>query len=366
MVPVFVTGINSDTGSVFNADLEARITLRGVGPLLKITEVSPTEVRPGDDFVLKLTITNVGDDTAWNAILSAPPKVTEKEGAMSGVEDAVTTPEPEVLPIRLGTIRPGDMTIVEIPMRCCDDVEGGQIYPFYFCINCTDSYGYHPQEDALHYEVAIKTESSMTDSPWMTVIIIVVIGVLIVLTVVVTRRSGGGPAPVAPAATPPPAEPAPAPQVTPPPPSEEAVPDTKPAPVIADVPSTEVAPPPPPAKPPEEKAKPPAKKKAPPSELGKASGIPLIAPGFLDGSFKDGAVALKWKRPIGEEAGNIKGYRILRWYEGSDLEQVGEVKERLEFNDKDVQKGIAYNYAVQAFNDRGQSDASNWIEITAA
>nr|NIP34657.1 fibronectin type III domain-containing protein [Thermoplasmata archaeon]NIS11812.1 fibronectin type III domain-containing protein [Thermoplasmata archaeon]NIS19695.1 fibronectin type III domain-containing protein [Thermoplasmata archaeon]NIT76878.1 fibronectin type III domain-containing protein [Thermoplasmata archaeon]NIU48806.1 fibronectin type III domain-containing protein [Thermoplasmata archaeon] len=132
------------------------------------------------------------------------------------------------------------------------------------------------------------------------------------------------------------------------------------------VPSTEVAPPPPPAKPPEEKAKPPAKKKAPPSELGKASGIPLIAPGFLDGSFKDGAVALKWKRPIGEEAGNIKGYRILRWYEGSDLEQVGEVKERLEFNDKDVQKGIAYNYAVQAFNDRGQSDASNWIEITAA
>jgi hypothetical protein len=369
LVPVYVEGINSDTGGVFSAELEARITLRGVGPRLKIMDVSPSEVRPGEDFTLELKLTNVGDDTAWGVCLAVPPKVTEKEGVTSGVEDAVTTPEPEVLPIYLGTIRPGDVTTVEIPMRCSDKVEGGQIYPFYFCINCTDSYGFNPRDDALHYEVAIKTRSTVTDSPWMSVIIIVIIGVLVILALIVVRRRGAGPmvatgpAPGGPA-TAPPTESVP-PGTGPAPPPEE--------PVIAETPgeapppaATPAAPPPQAMTMPPSRTKPPAKRKMPPSDLVKASGVPMIAPGFLDGSFADGKVALNWKRPIGEDPKDIKGYRILRWDDNTDLAVVGEVTKGLDYVDKDVTPGVTYNYAVQAFNDRGQSDVGNWIEIPTA
>jgi hypothetical protein len=371
LVPMDLSGINADTGTVFQTELEARITLRGIGPRLKITEVSPSEVSPGDDFTLELTVSNVGDDTAWNTVLSVPPSWTEKEGAPSGVENAVSTPEPESLPIHLGDLRPGDQMTIEVPMRCSDCVEGGSIFPFYFCINCTDSYGYHPQDDALNYEVAIKTKSSMTDSPWLTVIVVVVIGFIIVLAIVVTRRRGGGsvetprmePGPPAPVGGPAEAPEAGHPTVeqfgrarqTPPVVAEATAPDVPPPPAEVAKPPAERARPP---------AKPPAKSKPPASDLGKSSGIPLIAPGFLDGAFKDGAVHLNWKRPLGEERENIKGYRVLRWNEGSDLEQMGEVEGSLEYTDKKVQPGTTYNYAVQAFNDRGQSDASNWIAIT--
>ena len=357
LVPVMLKGINSDTGSVFSTPMEARVTLRGIGPRLKITDVSPSEVRPGDDFTLEFTITNVGDDTAWNTVLSVPPKVSEKEGVPSGVEDAVSTPEPEALPIHLGTIRPGDARVIEIPMKCSDSTEGGQIFPFYFTINSTDSYGFHPRGDALNYGVAIKTESSIGDSPWMTVIIIIVIGLLVIFAIVVTRWRGG--APVAGK------EPEPEEATTPPPQADHPTVELygkamQPPLAIAEVPQKDPTPPPP------KKTKALSAKRIPKSDLGQAKGEPLASPGFLDGAYAEGMVSLNWKRPIGEDPSNIKGYRILRWSTGTDLQLVGEVMKGLDYLDKAIQPGITYTYAVQTFNDSGQSEPSNWIEIVTA
>jgi hypothetical protein len=357
MVPVLMTGINSDTGMVIHTELEARITLRGLGPQLKVTDVSPKEVTPGEDFTLELTVTNEGDDTAWSAILSVPPTFTLKDGFPSGVEDAVSTPEPEVLPMHLGDIGPGQGMVIEIPMRCSDGTEGGQIYPFYFTINCTDSYGFHPRGDSLNYEVAIKTESTMADSPWMTVIIIVVIGLLVVFALVAVRWRGGGPKPPEPMREAPPVAMETVPPKVDGPTVEQFGKEKQPPPVIAEVPKRDLPPPP------KDKKLPPALKKGSKNKIGLASGAPLGAPGFLDGRFENGKISINWRKPITEEPSNVKGYRVLRWGTGSDIAQIAEVVDGLEYVDSDIEVGIAYNYAVQAFNDSGQSEASNWIEI---
>ena len=97
--------------------------------------------------------------------------------------------------------------------------------------------------------------------------------------------------------------------------------------------------------------------------MDQARGDPLDAPAFLDGAFKDGKININWRRPIAEDPANIQGYRVLRWGTGSDIEVIAEVVDGLEYVDTAIEVGITYNYAVQAFNASGQSDASNWIEI---
>jgi hypothetical protein len=359
LVPVMMTGINSDTGGVFSTELEARITLRGVGPRLKITDVSPSEVKPGNDFTLELTLTNVGDDTAWGSVLSVPTKVTEKEGVYSGVEDAVSTPEPEALPIHLGDIRPGNERLIEIPMRCGANTEGGQVYPFYFSINYTDSYGFYPEQDALNYEVAFKTDTSLEDSPWMTVIVIVVIGILVIIAMIVAKWRTGQPRTPRPRREKMPKGAQAAPLKSPYDDIKPYTPPQQQAPaVVVDVPKQDPQPPP-------TVIDPPAQEKEVPTILGQATGDLVSPPTLVDGFFADGKINVKWSEPISEDPAQIKGYKVLRWGTESDIEEIAEVVDALEYTDTAIKAGLTYNYAVQAVTETGQSEASNWLEIAA-
>lgn len=357
LVPVTMTGINSDTGRVFTTDLEARITLRGVGPRLKITDVSPSDVKPGDDFTLKITVTNVGDDTAWGAVLSVPPTFTEKKGVSSGVEDAVSTPEPEALPIYLGAISPGEERVIEIPMKCSASTEGGQVYPFYFSINCTDSYGFSPEDDALNYEVAIKTQSSILDSSWLMIIIVVVIGVLVIFAIMTTRGRSGEPRPPKPKKEKRSAPAQPAPQQNAYPTVEHYDMQQQPPIVIADTPVRDL--PPPPA----DHQQPPAQGMVAPSNLGHAVGNPPGRPIYLNGFYEDEKIKINWREPLSDDASQINKYMILRWGTGSNMEEVAQVKNALEYEDSDIEAGVTYNYAVQAMTDTGKSEASKSIEV---
>ena len=359
LVPMTMTGINSDTGRVFSTDLEARITLRGMGPRLKITDVSPSEVNPGDDFTLKLKVTNVGDDTAWGAVLSVPPKVTEKEGVSSGVEDAVSTPEPEALPIYLGAIAPGEERVIEIPMKCSASTKGGQVYPFYFSINCTDSYGFHPEDDSLNYAVAIKTQSSLLDSSWLILIIVVCIGVLVIFAIAImtTRGRSGEPKPPKPKKEKKSKGAEPAPQQDAYPTVEHYDMQQQPPIVIADTPKKDLPPPPP------DFQQPPAKGKAVPSTVGQAMGNPPSRPIYLNGFYEDGKIKINWREPLSDDAAQINKYKILRWGAGSEMEELAEVAKVLEYEDTTIEAGVTYNYAVQALTDAGQSEASKSIEV---
>ena len=360
LVPVTMTGINSDTGRVFSTDLEARITLRGLGPRLKITDVSPSEVKPGDDFTLKLTVTNVGDDTAWGTVLSVPPKVTEKEGVSSGVEDAVSTPEPESLPIYLGAIAPGEERVIEIPMKCSASTEGGQVYPFYFTINCTDSYGFHPEDDNLNYAVAIKTQSSIMDSSWLPILIVVIIGILVIFAIMTTRGRSGEPKPPKP---PKPKKEKKATQAQPPP-QQSAYPSVEhydmqqqPPIVIVDTPKRDLPPPP------SDHQQPPAEGMTVPSTVGQAMGNPPGRPIYLNGFYEDEKIKINWREPLSDDAAQISKYKILRWGAGSNMEELAEVANVLEYEDSAIEAGVTYNYAVQSMTDAGQSEASKSIEV---
>jgi len=355
LVPVTMTGINLDTGRVFSSELEARITLRGMGPRLKITDVSPSAVDPGDDFTLKITVINVGDDTAWGSVLSVPPKVTEKEGVSSGVEEAVSTPEPESLPIYLGAIIPGEERVIEIPMKCSASTKGGQVYPFYFTINCTDSYGFSPEDDALNYEVAIKTESSLLDSGGMFLIFMLAIGILLIFVVFIltTRGRGGEPRPPKPRKEKMSKDAGQIPQQSAYPIVEHYDMQQQPPIVIADTPKRNLPPPP-------------ADYQQPPpvaSTAGQAMGNPPSRPIYLNGSYEDGKIKINWREPLSDDAAQINKYKILRWAEGSEMAEIAEVGKVLEYEDSTIEAGVTYNYAVQALTDAGQSEASKSIDV---
>jgi hypothetical protein len=305
-------------------------------------------------------VTNVGDDTAWGAVLSVPPKYTEKRGVSSGVEEAVSTPEPEALPIYLGAISPGEEQVIEIPMKCSASTEGGQVYPFYFSINCTDSYGFSPEDDALNYEVAIKTQSSITDSSWLLVIIVVVIGVLIIFAIMTTRGRSGEPRP--PKAPKPKKEKKAAQMQQPPQPNayptvEHYDMQQQPPIVIADTPNREL--PPPPA----DYQQPPPQAMAAPTNVGQAMGNPPGRPIYLNGFYEDEKIKINWREPLSDDAAQISKYKILRWGAGSNMEELAEVENALEYEDTAVKTGVTYNYAVQALTNAGQSEASKSIEV---
>ncbi len=278
----------------------------------------------------------------------------------SGVEDAVSTPEPEALPIYLGAIAPGEERVIEIPMKCSASTEGGQVYPFYFTINCTDSYGFHPEDDTLNYAVAIKTQSSIMDSSWLPILIVVIIGILVIFAIMTTRGRSGEPRPPKP---PKPKKEKKATQAQPPP-QQSAYPSVEhydmqqqPPIVIADTPSKDL--PPPPA----DYQQPPAEGMAVPSTVGQAMGNPPGRPIYLNGFFEDGKIKINWREPLSDDAAQISKYKILRWGAGSNMEELAEVANVLEYEDSAIETGVTYNYAVQSMTDAGQSEASKSIEV---
>ncbi|MCK5253597.1 MAG: hypothetical protein KAQ96_11625, partial [Thermoplasmata archaeon] len=279
----------------------------------------------------------------------------EKEGVSSGVEDAVSTPEPESLPIYLGAITPGEERVIEIPMKCSASTKGGQVYPFYFNINCTDSYGFSPEDDALNYEVAIKTQSSMLDSYWSILIIVVCIGILVIFAIAImtTRGRSGEPRPPKPRKEKQSTMTGPAPQQNANPTVEHYDMQQQPPIVIADTPKRDLPPPS------SDYQQPPAV----PSTVGQAMGNPPSRPIYLNGSYEDGKIKINWREPLSDDAAQINRYKILRWGAGGEMEEIAEVAKVLEYEDSAIEAGATYNYAVQALTDAGQSEASKSIEV---
>ncbi len=353
-VPVMMTGINADTGSAFETGLEARITLRGVGPRLEISDVEPAEVRSGDDFTLKLKVTNVGDDTAWGVLMSVPPNVHPETGRAAGVVAAVNTPEPQALPLYLGDIAPGETVMVEVPMKCSRSSEPGQVYPFYFTINCTDSYGLHPTADALNYEVAIKTQESVWDL--LIPIVVVIFIVALVAVAFVSMRRGGGDRPAkADKGT---GSPSSYPQATVEQPKAK---ETKPTVTAYAPPPAEVGG----TTPPKAATPPPVGTVTvpPATPEGVATGDSPGRPIYLNGYYEDSKCYLNWREPLGTEEGAVARYKIYRWAPGTEMKEVAELANVLDYEDVEIEPGTTYNYAVTSMSDTGQSELSKSIEV---
>jgi len=141
-VPTTITAVNMDMGEAVETVINARITITGVGPKLEITETSPGEIKNGKDFTLTLTITNNGDDTARNVVLTMPNAgagldLAEEPNEING---DVTAPVAGTLPIYLDDIAPGASVTVEVPMKANKDMSSGHVYLMTFRTTYTDSF----------------------------------------------------------------------------------------------------------------------------------------------------------------------------------------------------------------------------------
>ncbi len=157
-IPVTLNGVNKDMGEVVSTTVNARITIRGVGPRLSITQVSPGSIDPGADFTMTLTITNNGDDTARNVVLTMPtPAPAAQLGAVDPeINGDLMSPEGNAWPIHLANIAPGDSATVQIPMKSNADMSTGHVYTIAIAISYVDSFGIGPTSSELNHQVAIK------------------------------------------------------------------------------------------------------------------------------------------------------------------------------------------------------------------
>ena len=146
LVPITMTAVNSDMGESITVTLNARVTISGVGPKLEITAVSPESIKKGADFTLTLTITNNGDDTARNVMLTMPYAgasglaglyLTEEPNDING---DLTAPTADALPIFIEDIAPGQSVEVEVEMKSNKDMSSGHVYVIYFSTSYADSF----------------------------------------------------------------------------------------------------------------------------------------------------------------------------------------------------------------------------------
>ncbi len=165
MVPVTITGVNLQEGTLISTLVNARVTVRGIGPVLEISDVSPNEIEAGEDFTLSLTVSNIGDDTARNAVITnAAPGLDELTALLGGgtepseINGDLAPPEAVRLPIYVGDIPPGAFQVIDIDMRCNPDMTSGHVFPMAFVIDYTDSYGYHPSAEESIHEVSVKSK----------------------------------------------------------------------------------------------------------------------------------------------------------------------------------------------------------------
>jgi hypothetical protein len=157
-IPVTIDAVNKDMGEVVSTTVNARITIRGVGPQLSITEVSPGSIDPGADFTLTMTVTNGGDDTARNVVVTMP---TTAPAAVAGTVDPeingdLVSPEGQAWPIHLADIAPGTSVQVQVKMKSNADMSSGHVYAVAVAINYVDSFGIGPTSSELSHQVAIK------------------------------------------------------------------------------------------------------------------------------------------------------------------------------------------------------------------
>jgi hypothetical protein len=164
MVPVTITGVNVQEGTLISTIVNARVTVRGIGPVLEISDVSPAEIDAGEDFTLSLTVSNIGDDTARNAVITtAAPGFDELAGLLGGgtepseINGDLAPPEAVRLPMFIGDIPPGAFQVVNIDMRCNPDMTSGHVFPMAFVIDYTDSYGNRPSSGESIHEVSVKS-----------------------------------------------------------------------------------------------------------------------------------------------------------------------------------------------------------------
>jgi hypothetical protein len=155
-VPTTITAVNMDMGESVTTTLNARVTITGIGPVLEITESTPGEIKNGKDFTLTLTITNNGDDTARNVMVTMPNAgaglgLLEESDEING---DVTAPVAGTLPIYLDDIAPGASITIEIPMKANKDMSSGHVYVMTFQTSYSDSFN---NWDAVNHGVSLKS-----------------------------------------------------------------------------------------------------------------------------------------------------------------------------------------------------------------
>lgn len=213
MVPVTISAINLDMGEVMTTVVDARITVRGVGPQLEVTSVTPLKVKPGATFTLTIVITNVGDDTARNVIInSADIGWGETQTTVDG---NYAEPQPDALPLYVGDVAPGATLTVEIPMRANSDMSKGHVYSINFAVDYVDSLGYGPSADTISVTVESTGSGGSVIGTfyWSLIILVFVIVAFLIIVAIFHVKKNRTPK----------AKPAPAPeyQQVPPPPEQQ-------------------------------------------------------------------------------------------------------------------------------------------------
>lgn len=158
LVPVSVTGEETLSGKAISADLRIRMLVRGTGPILQISTVSPGTIGEGTGFTLSIAIENVGDDTARDVLIVSMSKADwSGAGAPAGQGDACS-PVPLRLPVFVGDIVPGNITIAEVHMLCPRGMEDGQVFFLNLTLDYMDSLGAHPTRVDAVKGVSVQVE----------------------------------------------------------------------------------------------------------------------------------------------------------------------------------------------------------------
>ena len=179
-------------GEAVETNLDARVTITGIGPKLEITEVSPGEIKNGADFTMTLTITNNGDDTARNVVLTMPNAgvgiaLLEEPNEING---DTTAPTASALPMYLADIAPGETVTVDIPMKANKDMSSGHVYLMTFQTTYTDSFD---DTDAVNHGVSLKSSGlggTVVGQFYYSLIILILVAAifLIVFTIIYVKK----------------------------------------------------------------------------------------------------------------------------------------------------------------------------------
>jgi hypothetical protein len=182
MVPVTITGINKNMGEVVSTVIDARITIRGIGPQIEVTTVEPETVKAGAEFTLTITLTNIGDDTARNIIINSGWMGDQQ----TTVDGNYAVPRAEALPLFVGDLAPGASLTVEIPMKSNSDMADGHVYAMVFDIDYVDSLGYSPSTDT--FQVSVKATggggSVIGMFYWSLIVLVIIIGIFLIIVAV--------------------------------------------------------------------------------------------------------------------------------------------------------------------------------------
>jgi len=184
MIPVTINAVNMNMGEVISTVVNARITIRGIGPQIEVTTVTPEKIKPGEAFTLTLVLTNVGDDTARNLVLNSLPNLFENDETTINGNYAV--PQANALPLYLDDIAPGATLTVEIPMQSNSDMSDGHVYSMLFSLDYVDSLGEGPATETI--AVTVKSAgnggSVMATFYWAMVILAFVIAIFLIIVAI--------------------------------------------------------------------------------------------------------------------------------------------------------------------------------------